>query len=318
MGNYIKLFNTVSEQIAFRNSVDYVEPHISCTKDGKNLKYNKDEYKQLVKTPLTFVIESDGDIMFRKIADGDPAITLEYSKNEGEWTTIISDYPDNAPTISVVTGDTVAFRAPSGGNTAIGMALGFNHGSTFGSPVNGDVNKTTCNFSLRGNIMSLLYHEDFDQELSLSTEYSFASLFNGCTGLTHADKLMLPATELSNYCYYGMFQGCSSLVSAPKLPALILKKYCYGYMFAYCYLLVDAPVLLAETLVDYCYSNMFAYCSNLDYLKCMATDISAAKCTASWLRNAATTGTFIKKPSVDWSASSAGIPSGWTIINSDY
>lgn len=41
MGNYIKLFNTVSAQTAFMNSENYVEPHVSCISDGTSVKYNK-------------------------------------------------------------------------------------------------------------------------------------------------------------------------------------------------------------------------------------------------------------------------------------
>ena len=41
MSDYIKLFNTEQEQSDFLNSVNYVEPHISCTANGGNLEYNR-------------------------------------------------------------------------------------------------------------------------------------------------------------------------------------------------------------------------------------------------------------------------------------
>lgn len=41
MGNYLKLFDTVSEQNTFRNGSSYVEPHVSCLSDGSGVKYNK-------------------------------------------------------------------------------------------------------------------------------------------------------------------------------------------------------------------------------------------------------------------------------------
>lgn len=40
MSDYIKLFETKSEQEYYRGSKDYITPHVSCTKDGKNIKYN--------------------------------------------------------------------------------------------------------------------------------------------------------------------------------------------------------------------------------------------------------------------------------------
>lgn len=40
MSDYIKLFNTVEDQNEFLNSGGYIWPHVSCTADGNNLKYN--------------------------------------------------------------------------------------------------------------------------------------------------------------------------------------------------------------------------------------------------------------------------------------
>ena len=48
----------------------------------------------------------------------------------------------------------------------------------------------------------------------------FCYLFNGCTQLTSAPKL--PAIDLANGCYKSMFSGCSSLTTAPELPATAL------------------------------------------------------------------------------------------------
>ena len=40
--------------------------------------------------------------------------------------------------------------------------------------------------------------------------------------------------SMTNYCYYYMFQGCTSLTSAPSLPATTLANYCYRSMFYGC------------------------------------------------------------------------------------
>ena len=42
MGDYIKVFNTLSEQQEYRSGTTYVEPHVSCLADGTSLKYNSD------------------------------------------------------------------------------------------------------------------------------------------------------------------------------------------------------------------------------------------------------------------------------------
>ena len=142
---------------------------------------------------------------------------------------------------------------------------------------------------------------------------AFKYLFLNNTYLTDASALILPWATLANGCYYSMFKGCTSLVAAPTLPATTLAKDCYYNMFYGCIRLVSAPTLPATTLVDYCYGRMFAGCTNLNYIKMLATDISADTCLASWVDGVASTGTFIKHPDANLSSGVSGIPSGWTV-----
>lgn len=58
---------------------------------------------------------------------------------------------------------------------------------------------------------------------------------------------------------------------------------------------------------------MFDGCNSLDYIKCLATDISANGCTDYWLASVATTGTFVKAADVEWPSGASGIPEGWDI-----
>ena len=89
--------------------------------------------------------------------------------------------------------------------------------------------------------------------------YSF--MFYGCTSLTTAPSL--PATTLANYCYYYMFHSCTSLTTAPPLPATTLANGCYRAMFQGCTNLTAAPSLPATAMADYCYNSMFQGCTNL-------------------------------------------------------
>ena len=68
---------------------------------------------------------------------------------------------------------------------------------------------------------------------------------------------------MANYCYYYMFQGCTSLTTAPSLPATTLANSCYRSMFRGCTSLTAAPSLPATTLANYCYSSMFYGCSKI-------------------------------------------------------
>ena len=125
--------------------------------------------------------------------------------------------------------------------------------------------EATGDFALEGNIMSLLYSDEFWQQTSLPNfYYTFYGMFLNCTGLVDISKLVMPATTLRQHCYDRMFQGCTKLSS----------------------------------------------------VTCLATDISATKCTNNWLAGVAEKGTFVKAASIeekDWKA--AGVPSGWTVKN---
>jgi len=173
--------------------------------------------------------------------------------------------------------------------------------------------------------------------------YCYASMFNRCSSLTQAPDL--PATQLTLGCYRYMFSNCTSLTTAPELPASILYRECYTYMFygctsltkgpssvgtsgttmrnsesactymfSNCTSLTTAPELPAKTLIDYCYEGMFSGCSNLNYIKCLATDISASDCISNWVNGVANTGTFVKAPSMTgWTTGVNGIPTGWEV-----
>ena len=113
-----------------------------------------------------------------------------------------------------------------------------------------------------------------------------------------------------------MFSGCTSLTTAPALPATTLAQSCYYYMFANCTSLTTAPELPATTLASQCYSYMFYGCSNLNYIKMLATNISASYCLSSWVSGVASSGTFVKNLNMTTLPSGInGIPNGWTVVN---
>lgn len=75
-------------------------------------------------------------------------------------------------------------------------------------------------------------------------------------------------------------------------------------------------VLPATVLRKNCYSEMFSGCTKLNYIKCLATDISAKDCTTNWLKGTSTKGTFVKAEGFEgWPAGDSGIPSGWTVLS---
>lgn len=105
-----------------------------------------------------------------------------------------------------------------------------------------------------GNVQSLL---NFSTN---APTYCFVYLFYNCTSLVTAPEL--PATTLLTRCYESMFQNCS-LVIAPELPTTTLAANCYQDIFNGCTSLVTAPALPATTLFMSCYLGMFQNCTSL-------------------------------------------------------
>ena len=125
-----------------------------------------------------------------------------------------------------------------------------------------------------GSVMSLV---DGDGESkTIPYAYCFYRLFQNCTSLTQAPEL--PATTLAEWCYRYMFSGCTSLKQAPQLPANTLAGGCYYGMFADCTSLTQAPKLPATTLTEECYNNMFWACSSLTKASKLPATTLAEEC----------------------------------------
>ena len=187
------------------------------------------------------------------------------------------------------------------------------YGNTFNAqtefPSNVDTNTLSCLFILNTHIINA---ENLLLPATILTNSCYVGMFNSCTSLTTAPAL--PATTLAQSCYSSMFRGCTSLTTAPTLSATALSNYCYYYMFYNCTSLTTAPALPATTLAQYCYYWMFHGCSNLNYIKCLATDKSATSCTTNWVSGVAASGTFVKDPNMsNWTTGNSGIPTNWDI-----
>ena len=244
-------------------------------------------------------------------------IDLWYSLDSGTtWTSLASN--TNSPTVSA------------------GNKIMWKNSDTYGA----GYFSSTNNFTAEGNVMSLVYGDDFVGQTSLEGyDTFFEGLFLNCSGLTSAENLILPATTLAGECYIQMFHGCTnlttppqlpattlanacyfwmfgectSLTTAPELPATTLASGCYSYMFQNCKSLTTAPVLSAATIDDYCYADMFEGCSNLNSVTCLATSgIGQSNSTLYWLSSVSLTGTFVRDCNTTWPSGDSGIPSGWT------
>ena len=99
---------------------------------------------------------------------------------------------------------------------------------------------------------------------TLSWNYCFYELFfNGSANTVLKTPPKLPATTLTNRCYYLMFQNCAWLTTVPELPSTTLTTFCYHSMFRSCTNLEQLPKLPATTLATYCYNSMFYLCNKI-------------------------------------------------------
>ena len=157
--------------------------------------------------------------------------------------------------------------------------------------------------SIRESMTSI--NADFGVKFSISNK---VELFGDCTSIFEKRKLFRSAL-------HGAFEGAPIIrVSADFLPATTLEHNCYRNMFSNCTSLITAPELPATTLASYCYREMFSGCSKLNYIKMLATDISANDCLYYWVTGVASSGTFVKNPNATWDVVGVnGVPQGWAV-----
>ena len=142
---------------------------------------------------------------------------------------------------------------------------------------------TTGTIDCIGRIDTLL---DYQTVLSGGTptmaNYCCFFMFYNCTSLTSAPAL--PATTLADFCYASMFYNCISLISAPALPATTLADDCYHEMFRGCTSLTSAPALPATSLATYCYFSMFYGCTSLTSVPTLPATTLKSNCYNNMFR----------------------------------
>lgn len=249
---------------AYTGGTRYITVTISADTTNGDLAYTTITYMQRetqnLKNYLTFNITSAGVINWKSYhnsydTNSDSAYykTIEYRKNGGDWKTITSQRYGTK--ISVVAGDIVQFR---GDNTSYGHITYADSGDRINAAASSSFS-TDAGLTIEGNIMSLISSTNFSGLTTLSGIANFAEMFFSLSGLTDASNLVLPATELTNACYFGLFMACPNLTGAPELPAVVMKPGCYYWMFDRSGLPV-APELPATTLAKRCYDGMFRKC----------------------------------------------------------
>ena len=140
--------------------------------------------------------------------------------------------------------------------------------SFYGNVITATSFSATCSYKVYGNVMSLLYGDNFEDEKVLYYEYTFYHLFYNDTHVTDAKNLVLPATELEYFSYQGMFEGCTSLIEPPEILPFSgnYSRYSHSWycdMFKGCSSLIKTPFINLTKATYKCCSSMFEGCSSL-------------------------------------------------------
>ena len=223
---------------------------------------------------------------------------IQYRKNGGSWTT-----RNSATICDVSVGDVVELKAT---RTTVqtnfdNMAQGFS--------INKNDNAYNGRFKAYGNVLSMLYGDDFTSASSVSAN-AFKKMFfltyitdasglympdfelsdNCCELMFHQCRQLkkapsLPSTKMGENCYLNMFSGCDALESVPEINATVLAKNCYGGMFSGCHAMISAPILPATALTESCYYGMFASCIGLTVAPELPATVLAKSCYEQMFSN---------------------------------
>lgn len=244
----------------FKTNADFE----SATLDLPNLSYVEETDAILCKPFIDyskqyFTIEALEDGLTASLSGEND---LEYCVDGGEWKAL----PASTYTESINTGQTLSFKGfiepfgPMGPPKTSGQFI---------------VEKR-CN--LKGNIMSLLFGDDFTDKTDM-TNKTLRAMFVS-TAVVDASNLILPGIILSYSCYNQMFQNNNFIEKAPELPATTIEQNCYSQMFCGCSNLIQAPKVLPANKVLYSsYNNMFYGCTSLTKApEILATEIYGPYC----------------------------------------
>lgn len=286
---YFSTFTTTAEYNAEKSNL--ITPHVSLITENNGVEYLPVPASS--KDYLTFVVLGDGKFEFTNYS------AIQYSLDRGKtWTNLSSTG------VTVYSGQRISWKANITPQGYVGVG-------TFSS---------TCDFNAEGNAMSLMYGDDFvGQRVLKGTEaYSgFVNLFEENTHIINAENLQLPATGLTEYCYFNMFYGCTSLITPPELPmpelgadGKIKALGCYYGMFMNCTSLERSPKLEAPYVNYGCYDYMFWNCPSLKEITCY---VYSTENISSLYSNVALEGTFYKADVPDYAIENI-VPDGWTIV----
>lgn len=286
--------------------------YIQMCSDGVYLNVPAESY---VPKPLT-IKAAKGDFTIRLEAQYDTSVLdleydlngcYSYSLNNGEWHEINSFHREEvwgyywtvSDYISISENDTISFKG-------IWREIdSYSHYVSIGMYSNDDYPEVEAS----GRITSM--YSGYDTASSADVPSIYAGLFEGCTYLTKAPKI--PVTKyVRPYMFYKTFAYCTQLREMPLLLSNETNSHCYESMFADCAALRETSVMSFLPSSSFC-DNMFSGCTQLNKVICYSYDPYEMFDYSEWLTNAASVGEFFTIDENGWTTGAGGIPFGWSV-----
>ena len=240
-------FSTVTDIMLGNQQVTQIEDSLGNVLWSGGQEDNT-EYFYIVNT-----YSSTNRVSIQKDKSDAPDITVYYSTNKSTWT-LMGTTSTTAITYTIPKNGRVYLKA----NAPNGWGFRNSAGGT-----QSNIITTQRTATIGGNLKSLIFGDNYRKLSNHIPNYAFLGLFSRATKITSAINLQLVEDILTPYCYSSMFYGCTSLTTAPALPARTLKNRCYSNMFQNCTSLTTAPALPATTLAQSCYNSLFYGCTSL-------------------------------------------------------
>ena len=196
---------------------------------------------------------------------------IEYNVDEEGW----KSYTKNS-VIQLERGHKVAFRSTT-------VVTAWNNEKFYCYKKESSAAARDGQFSVGGNIASLILGDDFGSAASYTGAYSFLDFFKNHINLTDASELILPMLTCQSNCYKSFFDGCKSLKKGPaELPATKMAATCYRNMFLNCSSLEEAPYIAVTKVENQCFQQMFRGCTSLKLIKMNGANY-VANCFTDWV-----------------------------------
>ena len=114
---------------------------------------------------------------------------IQYSKDKSNWTTVTFGPPENIPGVGINKGEKLYLK---GNNLTYSDYSDDDNTELYNCNIK--ITGDNSNAKLYGNIMSLLYADNFANQTTLHNRCTFRELFGSSTALTDTSNLVLPAT----------------------------------------------------------------------------------------------------------------------------